>query len=84
VNALPNGNDNMRKIYREWLAQPMPRAFALSREKVVYTVGTSPTDAADPIDPADRALVRCRRISTTPCQLYAVDETVVWVKPPAP
>jgi hypothetical protein len=84
VNALPRGNDNMRKIYREWLAQPMPRAFALSGEKVVYTVGTNPTDAADPIDPADRALVRCRRISTTPCQLYAVDETVVWVKPPAP
>ncbi|WP_367847696.1 hypothetical protein [Rhodoferax sp. WC2427] len=84
VAALPNGNDNMRKIYREWLAQPMPRAFALSGEKVVYTVGTTPTDAADPADPAERALVRCRRISTTPCQLYAVDETVVWVKPTAP
>ncbi len=83
VGALPNANDNMRKIYREWLAQPMPRAFALSREKVVYTVGTSPTDAADPTDPADRALERCRRISATPCQLYAVDETVVWVKPAA-
>nr|WP_315183105.1 hypothetical protein [uncultured Albidiferax sp.] len=84
VDALPKGNDNMRKIYREWLAQPMPRAFALSGEKVVYTVGTTPTDAADPVDPAERALVRCRRISTTPCQLYAVDETVVWVKPTVP
>lgn len=84
VAALPNGNDNIRKIYREWLVQPMPRAFALSGEKVVYTVGTTPTDASDPTDPADRALVRCRRISTSPCQLYAVDETVVWVKPPAP
>ena len=81
LNALPFKSDTVRKIYRQWLDLPLPRAFAFSSEKVIATAGLDPADTSEPTDPSDRALARCRRISTSPCQLYAVDNVVVWVKP---
>lgn len=84
IEALPFKTDTVRKIYRQWLELPPPRAFAFSAEKVIATAGLDPADPNEPADPSDRALQRCRRISTTPCQLYAVDNVVVWVTPAAP
>lgn len=87
IDALPFKTETVRKIYRQWLDLPLPRAFAFSSEKVIATAGLDPADVTEPTDPSDRALARCRRISATPCQLYAVDNVVVWVKPagtPAP
>ena len=81
INALPFKTETVRKIYRQWLDLPLPRAFAFSSEKVIATAGLDPADVTEPTDPSDRALARCRRISKTPCQLYAVDNVVVWVKP---
>ncbi|BDT69320.1 hypothetical protein os1_35100 [Comamonadaceae bacterium OS-1] len=81
INALPFKTETVRKIYRQWLNLPLPRAFAFSSEKVIATAGLDPADPTEPTDPSDRALARCRRISTSPCQLYAVDNLVVWVKP---
>ena len=81
INALPFKTETVRKIYQQWLNLPLPRAFAFSSEKVIATAGLDPADTSEPTDPSDRALARCRRISTTPCQLYAVDNVVVWVKP---
>ncbi|WP_394789450.1 hypothetical protein [Rhodoferax sp.] len=81
VDAVPVGNESVRAMYREFLTRPMPRAFVLSTEKALYTVGRNPPDLNEPADPAERALGRCRKVSETPCQLYAVDDLVVWVKP---
>jgi hypothetical protein len=81
VDALPYSAEHVRKAYRDWLTKPLPRAFVLSSQKVIYTVGRDPDDASESRDPAERALARCRRASQTPCQLYAVDNVVVWVPP---
>lgn len=84
LDALPYNAEHVRKAYRDWLGQPLPRAFVLSSQKVIYSVGRDPDDASEPHDPAERALARCRRASQTPCQLYAVDNVVVWVPPAKP
>jgi hypothetical protein len=84
VDALPYSAPHVQKAYREWLTKPLPRAFVLSSQKVIYSVGRDPDDASEPRDPSERALLRCRRASQTPCQLYAVDNVVVWVPPEAP
>lgn len=84
VEALPYQAEHVRKAYREWLRQPLPRAFVLSSQKVIYSVGRDPEDASEPRDPSARALQRCQRSSQTLCQLYAVDDVVVWQPPTAP
>ena len=84
INALPFKTETVRKIYRQWLNLPLPRAFAFSSEKVIATAGLDPADTSEPADPSERALARCRRISSSACQLYAVDNVVVWEKPANP
>lgn len=69
--ALPYVRESGRKAYARFLAEPLPRAFAVS-----------PTGAwgyaVDGDEPLERALRNCQRESRTACRLYAVDEDVVW------
>jgi len=71
VDAIPHVRDTGREGYRKFLEKPVPRAFAIS-----------PTGAwgyaVDGDDPALRALANCQKNSKAPCQLYAVDDTIVW------
>lgn len=71
VDAIPHVRDTGREGYRKFLEKSMPRAFAIS-----------PTGAwgyaVDGDDPALRALANCQKNSKAPCQLYAVDDTIVW------
>ncbi|MFC0695711.1 alpha/beta hydrolase family protein [Paraburkholderia humisilvae] len=79
LSAIPYLSDDQKgKLYREFLAAPLPRAIAIGMSNGSLTYGG--------FDPANRALKRCYEIAQY-CQLYAVDNTVVWPRlaaaPPA-
>jgi hypothetical protein len=74
VNAVPNLNDDRKKIYKKFLNEPLPRAFAVSESG---NVGW----ASKGEDPLARALYFCQIYAKATCTLYAVDNDVVYVKP---
>jgi len=85
VDAIPYLNDGGRQSYRSWLTKDSPRAFAISSSgSLAASVGLKPQDDTLPSDPVVRAVASCNRISKTPCRLYAVNGSVVWVKDAMP
>lgn len=71
VDAVPFLGAKGREQYRTFLTKSMPRAFAVS------STG-SWSWAEDGDDPAAQVLTSCQKKSGEPCQLYAVDDVVVW------
>lgn len=85
VDAIPYLGDRGRARYREFLARPTPKAFAMtSTGHFSYANGNKPIVPGDPSDPSARALAVCERQGQGPCKLYAVNNSVVWVKEIAP
>lgn len=79
VDAVPYLNDKGREFYRQFLTKPMPRAFIVAPRGYAgaYEQG---------FDPVARGMEACRKVAEG-CQLYAVDNDVVWTRPtpsPAP
>ncbi|QRN55706.1 prolyl oligopeptidase family serine peptidase [Dyella caseinilytica] len=75
VQALPYlgvHEDQAAAFYQRFLAKPLPRALAIGTR--------SADDEFGGFDPAARALERCSERSPN-CQLYAVDNDVVWTRP---
>jgi Domain of unknown function (DUF4410) len=65
--------------YREWIARPLPRAFAVAANGHYWAAyGDTPGDASLPIDIQERALAGCAKNAGQVCKLYAVNERVVW------
>ena len=71
IGAVPYLSENGRAAYREYLAKMTPRAFAVSPSGAWCW-------AEEGEDPDTRALATCARKSNQPCQLYSVDDYVVW------
>ncbi len=71
IDAVPYLSANGRAAYREYLAKMTPRAFAVSPSGAWCW-------AEEGEDPDARALATCARKSNKPCQLYSVDDYVVW------
>ncbi|HVJ53136.1 MAG TPA: CocE/NonD family hydrolase [Aliidongia sp.] len=71
-NAVPYLSTKGREGYLQFLTLKTPRAFVIAPDGAWY--GTSRG-----IDPLARALDACRQAHQA-CQLYAVDENVVWPK----
>ncbi|WP_427914623.1 DUF4410 domain-containing protein [Ramlibacter sp. MMS24-I3-19] len=85
VDAVPYLSERGRKVYQEWLKYPLPRAFAIAPNGYFWqTATTRPKDPDMPVDPGERALLGCERAAKRPCKLYAVNNSVVWVKEPSP
>lgn len=74
LNAVPHLTDKGRNGYRDYLTKSAPRAFALSGSGA-----WSWAEEGD--DPASRAVAACQKHSKLPCQLYSVDNDVVWNAP---
>ncbi|SEK67551.1 Dienelactone hydrolase [Roseateles sp. YR242] len=74
-SALPPSGPELRRLYRTFLAAPLPRAFAMN--------GQSRSAYASGDDAQSRALARCEEGAQAeePCRLYAVNRTVVWSLP---
>jgi dienelactone hydrolase len=76
ATAVPYLGEQLAPYYQKFLAKPLPRAFAVG-------LGAA-TSYSGGFDPRAQALHACQQ-RTTHCQLYAVDNDVVWVRPtPAP
>lgn len=85
ATRVPYLNDEQQTHYRLFLARPFPRAFAISTNghyAAMYT--TSPFDKSLPSDPQERALLVCGRLAGIPCQLYMVDNRIVYQTPQSP
>lgn len=81
VDALPYLSDRGRQAYREYLASPTPKAFAISTQGHWWSaVSLQGRDPTLPSDPTERALAGCERSAKQACKLYAVNGSVVWVK----
>lgn len=72
IERFPLANSG-RAAYQNFLSKTPPRAFALSPSGAWGW-------AAGKDDALSAALGSCQKYSTQPCQLYAVDEDVVWTK----
>ncbi len=77
IAAVPYLSENGRAAYREYLAKMTPRAFAVSPSGAWCW-------AEEGEDPDTRALATCEKKSNQPCQLYSVDDYVVWRDKSAP
>lgn len=77
VNAVPHLSEEKRKVYRKFLTEPLPRAFAVSESGSVGWASRSP-------DAMNRALYFCQVYAKQSCRLYAVDNDVVWNKQEVP
>lgn len=70
---LPGISEAGRQEYHRFLAAPSPRAFALSASGRDWAWNSSLIP-----DAAWKALTRCAERAKEQCQLYAVDDAVVW------
>uniref|UniRef100_UPI001F25213C dienelactone hydrolase family protein n=1 Tax=Paraburkholderia adhaesiva TaxID=2883244 RepID=UPI001F25213C len=76
TQALPYLGEQGPAYYRKFLDKPLPRALAIGPNGAGASAGG--------FDPLAQALKRCGEHGPG-CRLYAVDNTVVWVRPtPAP
>lgn len=74
VNAVPWVSPSSRALYARFLTVRLPRAFVVAR-------GGQAASTQGGYDPLGRALEKCRAAGLT-CRPYAVDNKVVWVRPP--
>ncbi len=77
VDAVPYLNEKVRKAYRDFISESMPKVFVLSKTGLVASFHGG-------FDPLGRAMSLCQKHSQK-CQVYAADDYVTWVRPmPAP
>jgi len=77
VDAVPYINEEGKKTYRKFLADPMPRVFVMSAKGLAASFNGG-------FDPLGRALKTCQERGHK-CQVYAADDYVAWVRlTPAP
>ncbi len=74
IGAVPYLSDSGREGYKNFLSRSTPRAFAISPDGA-----WSWAEEGD--DPVERVLAACQGKRNTACQLYAVDNDVVWREP---
>lgn len=80
VDAVPGLSERCRNAYRQFVARPIPKAFAIG-PKGACQVSINPTGYTPAMrtDHAQFALGRCGQDSGVECKLYAVDNEVVWI-----
>ena len=71
IGAVPYLSEGGRAAYREYLGKSSPRAFAVSASGAWCW-------AEEGEAPDTRALASCQQKSDQPCQLYSVDDDVVY------
>jgi len=76
VDAVPYVDDKGRQSYREFLKKPKARVFVIDPRGDAW-------GAFAGFDPLGRALKACRKRSEN-CQVYAVDDDVVFERPTVP
>ncbi|AXA91577.1 hypothetical protein [Massilia sp. YMA4] len=68
--------------FRSFLTKPLPHAFAILQNGYSVSVsGTHPEDQRYPVNPVQRALQMCREFAGRDCELYMVDDRIVFHRP---
>ena len=72
LERVPNiKSDACKGLYRAFLESPGPRAYAVSEDgRCGFAGGLQ--------DARDVAIKQCSNVSKSGCQLYAVDDAVIW------
>jgi uncharacterized protein YbjQ (UPF0145 family) len=78
VQQVPFLDQRGREVYQLWLTRTGPRAFVVAEDGFLWQSWGTPPDPSLPRDPALRALQSCYNHGAKNCQLYAVDNTVVY------
>ena len=78
VQQVPFLDQRGREVYQLWLTRSGPRAFVVAEDGFVWQSWGTPPDPNLPRDPALRALQGCYNHGAKNCQLYAVDDAVVY------
>ncbi|AMP17355.1 hypothetical protein [Collimonas pratensis] len=78
VQQVPFLDQRGREVYQLWLTRTGPRAFVVAEDGFLWQSWGTPPDPNLPRDPALRALQNCYNHGARNCQLYAVDNTVVY------
>jgi dienelactone hydrolase len=73
ITAVPLVNELGRKDYQAFLTKEMPRVFAIASDGASFSTNGG-------YDPLERAQALCKKYNRR-CQIYAVDDEVVWPKP---
>jgi len=72
-DAIPRLGAEGRSAYERFLASARPRAFAVSAEGAYGWASEGPDSLA-------AAILSCQQRAKSKCELYAVDDDVVWVQ----
>ena len=72
-SALPLVNDKGRQVYQAFLKKEMPRVFLIAANGAGVSTNVG-------YDPLARGQALCKQHNLR-CQVYAVDDQVVWPKP---
>ncbi|WP_157314461.1 hypothetical protein [Chitinibacter sp. GC72] len=73
-DVLPTTDENCKAAYRKFIDDYVaPRAFAFGADGACGWVANSD-------NPSFYALKQCKSVAKQPCQLYLVDDVVVWPK----
>lgn len=84
ISMVPAINDRGREGYGNWLKQRLPRAFVIASNGGWYASwGMNVTDIPGISDPATRAMQRCAARPDVVCQVYSINNSVVWKPLPA-
>lgn len=78
VQQVPFLDQRGREVYQLWLTRTGPRAFVVAEDGFVWQSWGTPPDPNVSRDPALRALQSCYNHGAKNCQLYAVDNAVVY------
>jgi uncharacterized protein YbjQ (UPF0145 family) len=78
VQQVPFLDQRGREVYQLWLTRAGPHAFVVAEDGFVWQSWGRPPDPNLPRDPALRALQGCYNHGARNCQLYAVDDAVVY------
>jgi hypothetical protein len=81
ADSIPFIKGNCKSIYKDkWLNAESPRAFAIGPSGACgFSWGYAPPRPGASTDPAVRALEACAGKTNLECQLYAIDNDVVFV-----
>ena len=71
ADAIPYVRAESKSSYERFLTSAKPRAFAISKDGASGWVSEGP-------DPLAAAIFNCQRRAKSPCELYAVDDDIVW------
>lgn len=79
TQKVPYLSSRGQERFQEFLKRPLPRAFAISDNGYsAVAFGTKPKNPEDPADPKERALKICKQYANKDCQLYMVDNDIVF------